>query len=60
VETYTTFRAIADDVVDARVWGGIHWRTSSVRGRDVGEEIGRYAVRHFLKPQGDDDGRDRR
>ena len=58
VETYTTFRAIADDVVDARVWGGIHWRTSSVRGRAVGEEIGRYAVRHFLKPRGDEDARD--
>ena len=58
VETYTTFRAIADDVVDARVWGGIHWRTSSVRGRTVGEEIGRYAVRHYLKPRGDDDARD--
>src|SRR5580765_7229552 len=58
VETYTTFKAIADDVVDARVWGGIHWRTSSVRGRTVGEEIGRYAVRHYLKPRGDDDARD--
>jgi hypothetical protein len=50
VETYTTFRAIADGVVDARVWGGIHWRTSSERGRAVGEEIGRYAAHHFLKP----------
>jgi len=49
VETYTRFKAIADGVVDARVWGGIHWRTSSVRGRVVGEEIGRYAARHFLK-----------
>jgi hypothetical protein len=50
VETYTTFRAIADGVVDARVWGGIHWRTSSARGRAVGEEIGRYATHHFLRP----------
>jgi hypothetical protein len=51
VETYSTFRAIADGVVDARVWGGIHWRTSSVRGRLVGEEIGRYATHNFLKPK---------
>jgi hypothetical protein len=50
VETYTTFRAIADGVVDARVWGGIHWRTSSARGRAVGEEIGHYAAHHFLTP----------
>jgi hypothetical protein len=34
-------------VVDARVWGGIHWRTSSVRGLQVGRRIGRLAVRHF-------------
>jgi hypothetical protein len=50
IETFTTFREIADSVVDARVLGGIHWRTSSVRGREVGEEIGRYAAHHFLRP----------
>lgn len=50
VETYTTFDDIADGVVDARVWGGIHWRTSSVRGERVGERIGRFAVCHFLRP----------
>jgi len=47
VETYTTFKDIADGVVNARVWGGIHWRTSSVQGRVVGEEVGRYVARHF-------------
>jgi len=47
VETYTTFKDIADGVVNARVWGGIHWRTSSVQGRVVGEELGRYVVGHF-------------
>jgi hypothetical protein len=51
VETHTNFRDIADAVVDARVWGGIHWRTSSVRGRTVGVAIGQYAVRHFLRPR---------
>ena len=49
VQTYTTFKAIADSVVNARVWGGIHWRTSSVRGRIVGEELGRYVAHRFLK-----------
>jgi len=50
VETYATFEEIADGVVDARVWGGIHWRTSSLIGKHVGERIGRHAVDHFLKP----------
>ena len=49
VQTYTTFKAIAESVVDARVLGGIHWRTSSVRGRIVGEELGRYVAHRFLK-----------
>ncbi|MEP7310817.1 MAG: vanadium-dependent haloperoxidase [Acidobacteriota bacterium] len=60
VETYTTFKDMADGVVDARVWGGIHWRTSSVRGRTVGEKIGRYAVDRFLGARDDDDSHDRR
>ena len=51
IETYTTFDDIADGVVDARVLGGIHWRTSSVRGRRVGQQVGAFAVRHFLKPR---------
>ena len=50
VETFSSFRAMSDNVVDARVWGGIHWRTSCERGRTVGEEIGRYVVRRMLKP----------
>jgi hypothetical protein len=54
IETYTTFNGIAEGVVDARVWGGIHWRTSSSRGRQVGQQIGAFAVRHFLRPQAED------
>jgi hypothetical protein len=49
VRTYQTFAEIADGVVDARVWGGIHWRTSSVLGRRVGEAVGRYVIRHFAE-----------
>jgi hypothetical protein len=60
VKQYSTFKQIADGVVDARVWGGIHWRTSSVRGHTVGELIGMYAVRRALKPRDDDDGRGER
>jgi hypothetical protein len=54
IETYTTFDDIADGVVDARVLGGIHWRTSCLRGRRVGQKVGAFAVRHFLKPKSED------
>ena len=43
------FEQIADGVVEARILGGIHWRTSSERGRIVGEDIGQYAVHHYLR-----------
>jgi hypothetical protein len=50
-ETYSTFDDVADGVVDARVWGGIHWRTSSLHGKRVGERIGTFAVHNFLRPK---------
>ena len=63
VETYSTFADVARDVVEARVWGGIHWRTSSVRGRSLGAQVGRYVVHHSLEPLSadpDDHSRDER
>lgn len=50
VERYATFKEIADSVVEARVLGGIHWRTSCDVGRRLGERVGRYAVHHVLQP----------
>ena len=41
---YQTFHEIAEEVVNARVWGGVHWRTSSTVGRDLGGRIGDLAV----------------
>jgi len=54
VEAFTTFDEIAEGVVEARVLGGIHWRTPSVRGRRVGQQVGNFAVHHFLKPKSED------
>ncbi len=54
IETYARFDDIAEGVVDARVLGGIHWRTSCLRGRRVGQQIGCFAVHHFLRPKAED------
>jgi hypothetical protein len=50
VRSYHSFSAAAGEDVDARVWGGIHWRTSDRVGRAVGQRIGRYALGHALQP----------
>jgi hypothetical protein len=44
---YRGVRDIADEVVGARVWGGVHWRTSSETGRALGDRLGRVALRRL-------------
>ena len=57
--TYRSFRAIADEVTDARVWGGIHWRTSCVVGRAVGQQVGNVAIARLDRDDSDDEVPDR-
>jgi hypothetical protein len=45
--TYRDFDAIADEVVNARVWAGVHWRTSSEVGRALGDRIGHDVLRRL-------------
>lgn len=42
---YQSVRDVAEEVVNARVWGGVHWRTSSTVGRDMGRSVGTVALR---------------
>lgn len=56
--TYQSFREIADEVTNARVWGGIHWRTSCVVGREVGQQVGGVALARFGNDDSEDEARD--
>jgi hypothetical protein len=38
------------EAVDARVFGGMHFRTGCVRGLIQGGQVGRYAFHHALRP----------
>jgi len=56
--TYQSFHEIADEISNARVWGGIHWRTSVVVGREVGRQVGDVALartRHRDDDQADNE-----
>ena len=50
--TYESFKEVGDEVVNARVWGGVHWRTSSTAGRTIGNRVGRYALHHAPRHRG--------
>jgi len=46
---YTTFRQITNDVSDARVFGGIHFRFDQDAGGRLGRHVGRYVIDHNLR-----------
>jgi hypothetical protein len=46
---YTTFTRIAEDIDDARVYGGIHFRFDQDAGADQGKNIGAYIYKHNLR-----------
>jgi hypothetical protein len=46
--TYTKFSQISKEVNDARVWGGIHFRSADIDGYALGRKVGEIAARDFL------------
>ena len=46
---YTRFNQITDDISDARIFGGIHFRFDQEAGADLGRDIGTYVYRHNLR-----------
>jgi hypothetical protein len=47
---YTSFRELTDDIDDARVYGGIHFRFDQDAGRRQGRQVGKYIYQHHLAP----------
>jgi hypothetical protein len=48
--TYSRFSQISEEVDNARVWGGIHFRSADRDGTAVGRRIGEMALRGFPQP----------
>lgn len=47
---YRSLTEITDDIDDARVYGGIHFRYDQETGGEQGTDIGRYVYRQKLRP----------
>jgi hypothetical protein len=52
---YTSFKQITDDISDARVYGGIHFRTDQVAGTQLGRAVGTAVYKNNLRPLRDDE-----
>ena len=38
------------DVVDARVWLGIHFRTADTTSREMGRQLAAWTLDHYFQP----------
>jgi hypothetical protein len=47
---YTNLKAYTDEVANARIYAGFHYRNSTVVGQNMGREIGAYVMKTILEP----------
>jgi hypothetical protein len=52
--TFASFTDAVDEIANARVFGGIHFRISCVRGNTLGRTVADYVSRHAMRAQGDE------
>ena len=52
VRSYTTLKRITEDIDDARVYGGIHFRFDQAAGARQGKRTGKFIYKHYLQPVG--------
>ena len=47
--SFTRFSQAIDEVVDARVWSGIHFRTADEQGAKIGRQVAHYRQLHYFR-----------
>jgi hypothetical protein len=47
---WQSFSEGVEEVIDARIFSGIHYRTADEEGARVGREVARYVIDHALRP----------
>jgi len=49
---FTSFSAPLDEIVQARIWAGLHFRTADVQSVTLGNNIFNYMVENYFQPVG--------
>lgn len=47
---YDSLQALVQEMENARVWGGIHFRSADEHGTRLGRQIGQYVLNNALQP----------
>ena len=47
---FDRFSEPLDEITEARIWAGLHFRTADVQGRKLGRNVARYMLKHYFQP----------
>jgi hypothetical protein len=48
--SFDRFSCALKEVIDARVWAGIHFRTADTQGAVLGKRVAHYLKKHYFRP----------
>jgi len=54
--SFTRFSDAIAEIVDARVWSGLHFRNADEQGETIGREVAKWRDHHYFEPVHDDHG----
>jgi hypothetical protein len=52
VRQFDSFSQALDEIVEARIWAGLHFRNADLQGKRLGLSVATYAAAHYLQPVG--------
>jgi hypothetical protein len=47
---FDRFSEPLDEITEARIWAGLHFRTADVQGRNLGRKVAHYMAKHYFQP----------
>jgi hypothetical protein len=47
---FARFSDVTNEVIEARIWGGIHFRTADVQGTVIGRNVADWLHNHYFRP----------
>ena len=52
VRTFSRFSQVVDEITEARIWAGLHYRTADEQAKTLGWSAAEYAAENYFQPVG--------
>jgi hypothetical protein len=52
VRSFDTFSQTLAEIVEARIWAGLHYRGADVAGQLLGSNVANYGIENYFQPVG--------